>query len=76
MNTKLYPFIALLALALGLGALIAREHNDSPPKASEDAVAELLQQNQQLLENQKKILEKLDKLQEDMAFVKAKTGRL
>ena len=73
MKTKLMIWSLLLAATVGLGVLLAQDQGHQA--LGESTAAKLVEQNQQILDNQKKTLERLDKMQEDIQFIKLKTGK-
>ena len=74
MKTKPLIITIFVAAAFGLGLLLAQEDN-KPPVTAEAALAELADQNKQIIDNQKKIMERLDKLEEDVQFIKNKSAK-
>ena len=79
MKTKPVLWAVLIAAVVGLGVLLAEEEEAvvvKPSAAADSALAEVAQQNKEILDNQKKILDQLDKLAEDVRFVKNKVGGL
>ena len=74
MKTKPIIWVLSLAAMVGLGVLLAEDQGHQA--SGESTAAKLVEQNQQILDNQKKILERLDKIQEDIQFIKLKTGKI
>ncbi len=66
MKNQNWLFVLLAAAIISLGLVFAA---DDEPAVSEGDI-------QKVIENQEKILEKLDQIQEDLQFVKTKTARL
>ena len=73
MKIKPIVYVLLFLAAVGVGALLAQDQEK--PAAADTSTANPAELDKQILDNQKKILERLEKMQEDIQFIKLKTAK-
>ena len=74
MKTKSIVYVLLFLAAIGVGMLLTQDRQKLI--AADTSTANQADQNKQILDNQKRILEVLEKMQEDIQFIRLKTAKI